>query len=1289
MSRCKYIFVLFIILIPQIIFSQTISSTTSGGEWNNTSTWVGGVVPTSSNDAQINGVVEIEGDNNCRNLSIATNGVLQNRYYYYGYWRYLNISGNLINNGIIRNHPNGGDKLIINLAGNLTNNNICENTRIVFNGSKVQNVSLANNKVFKNDFEIGNSFTIPTAISNIKLTSQIDFKDNTSYWDMNSFALTLDGNDITANPGTIKNVKDLIGLNSSIFEDLSLTGNVNFKETISVRNVSIIGNLTVTDTLQNPYYYYGYSRYLSISGNLINNGVIRNHSNGGDKLIINLAGNLTNNNICENSRIIFNGSKVQNVSLADNKVFQNSFEIYDSLSIPTAISEIKFKNQIYFRNKTSYWDMNNNSLILDGNDITENSGTIKNVKDVIGLNGSILEDLTFTGNVNFKETISIRNVSIIGNLTVTDTLQNPYYYYGYSRYLSISGNLTNNGVIRNHPSGGDKLILSVSGDIEINGTATNNAIELFGTYPRTINGNGLADNVKIRVVNPGVELIGENTISNLEVISGASCKLRSGGILTITGTSLTGSFQNNGEVTFVRTSEAGGTYNSYDMQIDIPNEHGLDTIWVTNHGFQVPSSYANAVKEYWSINSSPDNNLNSSKITFYYHDELLGSNNEDQLEIFHSTDNGQTWKQISTTLNTTRNSNLNYLTFSDAPMSGNYCLSSSPDPVSVRPSVILSIIGRNTIRVGPPNRFTIHYVNNSDVESNEMIMELGIDGEGGFIDEIIPSVPEGAPEIRIPIDSLTFDGRRDSVYLWIGSMEPHEERTFDVVISATPGLAKTASLYKPDFVITLSGVLIYAGVAVVTSYVKDVAFQLSEEIWRPVADCETVSSVLYDAVKDSFRKTNKSWFCYEKPATAIAEQTIGDAVGKLGSGAVSAVNKANLVKDAYTAISQTHKGMSRYLDDDFKVKDCSGNERKITGESSKKGRELTKVTSWDPNEKVAPSGFGTGGFITTAGRMQYQILFENKKEASAPAWKIVIIDTLSENFDPETVLFGKASHEGENYNWITKVEGNVVTWEIVDIELPPNVTPPEGEGYVSFSVMTKNNLPSGTELKNTAAITFDLNKPIITNEVVNTIDFLSPVTTLAALVDTVFGNSVTVTWNATDPENGSGISTTTVYMSDNDGGFYPVGSTDQTSLDVDILGGHKYDFYALSKDNVGNIELEKPNTVSIFVVSGVEEEEENIPKKYSLSQNYPNPFNPSTKIDFELPFESKVKIEIFNILGQTVTILENAQLNAGKYSKIWNAKNLSSGIYFIRFVATAVQNENQKFTSLKKMIFLK
>ncbi|MFH0990917.1 MAG: hypothetical protein V1799_12960 [bacterium] len=45
------------------------------------------------------------------------------------------------------------------------------------------------------------------------------------------------------------------------------------------------------------------------------------------------------------------------------------------------------------------------------------------------------------------------------------------------------------------------------------------------------------------------------------------------------------------------------------------------------------------------------------------------------------------------------------------------------------------------------------------------------------------------------------------------------------------------------------------------------------------------------------------------------------------------------------------------------------------------------VTSWDPNEKIGPTGYGTQGFISSAGKMNYQILFENNKEAIAPVYK--------------------------------------------------------------------------------------------------------------------------------------------------------------------------------------------------------------------------------------------------------------------------------------------------------------
>src|SRR3990172_682271 len=72
------------------------------------------------------------------------------------------------------------------------------------------------------------------------------------------------------------------------------------------------------------------------------------------------------------------------------------------------------------------------------------------------------------------------------------------------------------------------------------------------------------------------------------------------------------------------------------------------------------------------------------------------------------------------------------------------------------------------------------------------------------------------------------------------------------------------------------------------------------------------------------------------------------------------------------------------------------------------------------------------------------------------------------------------------------------------------------------------------------------------------------------------------------------------------------------------------------------------------------------PIKFQLFQNYPNPFNISTKIKFSLSRKEKVKLEIFNILGQEVTTLVDKEIKAGLYEYIWNAKGKSSGLYFYR-----------------------
>jgi type IX secretion system substrate protein len=86
--------------------------------------------------------------------------------------------------------------------------------------------------------------------------------------------------------------------------------------------------------------------------------------------------------------------------------------------------------------------------------------------------------------------------------------------------------------------------------------------------------------------------------------------------------------------------------------------------------------------------------------------------------------------------------------------------------------------------------------------------------------------------------------------------------------------------------------------------------------------------------------------------------------------------------------------------------------------------------------------------------------------------------------------------------------------------------------------------------------------------------------------------------------------------------------------------------------------------------------------KFDLSQNYPNPFNPVTTIRFVVPQESKVKLEVFNILGQKLTTLVNRFFDSGTHEVQFNGRGLSSGVYFYRI-------ESGTYVDVKKMILLK
>jgi hypothetical protein len=94
-----------------------------------------------------------------------------------------------------------------------------------------------------------------------------------------------------------------------------------------------------------------------------------------------------------------------------------------------------------------------------------------------------------------------------------------------------------------------------------------------------------------------------------------------------------------------------------------------------------------------------------------------------------------------------------------------------------------------------------------------------------------------------------------------------------------------------------------------------------------------------------------------------------------------------------------------------------------------------------------------------------------------------------------------------------------------------------------------------------------------------------------------------------------------------------------------------------------------------------------LPTTYLLYQNYPNPFNPSTTIEFDLPQDSWVRLSVYNVLGQRIKTLLNAQYAAGTHEVIWDGRNesggeVSSGVYFYLL-------ETDSFRDAKKMLMIR
>jgi uncharacterized repeat protein (TIGR01451 family) len=143
------------------------------------------------------------------------------------------------------------------------------------------------------------------------------------------------------------------------------------------------------------------------------------------------------------------------------------------------------------------------------------------------------------------------------------------------------------------------------------------------------------------------------------------------------------------------------------------------------------------------------------------------------------------------------------------------------------------------------------------------------------------------------------------------------------------------------------------------------------------------------------------------------------------------------------------------------------------------------LASCDPNDKTAiPTGITADNIIRANQPLDYKIRFQNT--GNDTAFKVVIVDTLSNLLNAQTLEAGASSHPYR----LEIYPGNILHFVFDPIALPDsNVNEVESHGFVNFRIQQQPDLPDGTVIENQVAIYFDKNEPVFTNIAFHTIGY--------------------------------------------------------------------------------------------------------------------------------------------------------------------------------------------------------
>jgi len=443
--------------------AANIVSTAQGGNWNSTTTWIGGIIPGVNDHVFLVGPVSLNINTGCASLTVHTSGLLQNS----GSAHTLTVYGNLVNDGTLRDQQ---AQLTLQVHGNIELRGVNMFYKLETNGISDQYFYLQPGAVA--DINYFNNTT-----GNVIAQSSLVFFDTEV--DFNSFSLILPAGfsvDFQGN-GANRVIREIVieGNNNSFttaagYSGLEFTGH-NLKVygvfRIGSNSVYFTGNTVLYGIFEN----YGASHEMFINGDFINYGTLQN---GMNLLTVTLSGHVTNYGTWNHYTTNFNGSANQEIWFDENSSLSGSYVNYTGTAGLVLNSSLTILNA-----NVNFGYCNVNCLPgiqfkHTGNNVALRNGNFSGNNSTIRLNGVYVHGVTGTD-------LFLRGMFQIGdnncsftNTLLLDTLAN----YGTSHNVVFHDDFTNTGRIYD---GTNQLTVYCTGNVMNYGSWENYYTYLSGS----------------------------------------------------------------------------------------------------------------------------------------------------------------------------------------------------------------------------------------------------------------------------------------------------------------------------------------------------------------------------------------------------------------------------------------------------------------------------------------------------------------------------------------------------------------------------------------------------------------------------------------------------------------------------------------------------------------------------------------------------------------------------------------------------------------------------------------